>query len=576
MAFAVASATLILLLATGPRLAIVWDEGYTLGREQRLRLWFRALADPARFAATWQPPALELVQPDSPGPDAAQPPRPEAITTRTALFAPKVLAWFWPFARAEPHGHPPFYALVGLVGDLLAPHWAELPRARLGPMLVFSLTAGAICLFFSRRWGTGPGLLAAGAWVLQPRLFGHGHYATYDAILASLWVGSILAFAAAVEPPADASASATEGESEGEAARRRPRWNWAIAFGVLAGCAADTKFTGWLLPLPFLAWTLVYRDRRGWLTLFAGGGVAVLVLYALNPPWWTEPAAGIERFFRSNLTRSRTISIPVLFLGRVYETPVGSLPWYNTLVWTVFVVPAGFLALALVGVARALRRIGSERFGLLVVGHWAFLLIVRALPHTPGHDGERQFLPAFGVLALAAGLGAASVRDRLKGMGKALLAAALVEGAVSVALLLPVPLSYYSPLVGGLPGATRLGMEPTFYWDALTDDALAWLNRHTDSESKVLFASNPTSLLYLRQNGRLRAGCFPVEPGVWTWYVLQNRPGAFKPWDGALAAHGRPAYVVRKLGVPLLWIFPVAEFAEIRGRFRAARSDPDQ
>src|SRR5262249_24292192 len=154
-----------------------------------------------------------------------------------------------------------------------------------------------------------------------------------------------------------------------------------------------------------------------------------------------------------------------------------------------------------------------------------------------------------------------------KGTGKALIAAALVEGAVSVALMLPVPLSYYSPLVGGLSGATWLGMEPTYYWDTLTDDALHWLNTHTDNQGKVLFASYPTSWFYLRQTGRLRAGCLPVEPGVWRWYVLQNRPGSFKPWDRDLAEHGRPAYVVSKQGVLLLWIFPVAELAAIPGRF---------
>src|SRR3954449_8204345 len=75
-----------------------------------------------------------------------------------------------------------------------APAWAPLPRARLGPMLAFSLTGGAICAFFTRRWGTWPGALSAGAWVLQPQLFGHGHYATYDALLSCLWVSSVLAF----------------------------------------------------------------------------------------------------------------------------------------------------------------------------------------------------------------------------------------------------------------------------------------------------------------------------------------------------------------------------------------------
>ena len=244
-------------------------------------------------------------------------------------------------------------------------------------------------------------------------------------------------------------------------------------------------------------------------------------------------------------------------------TPNASLPWYNTLVWTLFVVPAGFLGLALVGVGRALSRARSEPFGVLAVGHWGFLLILRALPHTPGHDGVRQFLPAFGVLALVAGLGAAWVCDRLTRTGRPLILAALVEGALSVALLMPVPLSYYSPLVGGLPGATRLGMEPTYYWDALTDDALDWLNAHPDG--KVWFATYPTSWHYLRNTGRLRVGFLPTEPGAVAWYVLQNRPGEFWPWQRILAERGRPAYVVRKQGVALLWIFP---YSEIEGLAR--------
>ena len=59
---AVGLATLAVMLASEPGLAIVWDEGYTLGREARLREWFRALRDPPRFAAEWVPPTLELVQ----------------------------------------------------------------------------------------------------------------------------------------------------------------------------------------------------------------------------------------------------------------------------------------------------------------------------------------------------------------------------------------------------------------------------------------------------------------------------------------------------------------------------------
>ena len=46
-ALAIAVATAALLLATEPRLAIVWDEGYTLGREARLRLVVSGAGRPA-------------------------------------------------------------------------------------------------------------------------------------------------------------------------------------------------------------------------------------------------------------------------------------------------------------------------------------------------------------------------------------------------------------------------------------------------------------------------------------------------------------------------------------------------
>jgi 4-amino-4-deoxy-L-arabinose transferase-like glycosyltransferase len=543
----VALATAILMIASEPKLAIVWDEGYTLGREARLRLWFRALGDPPAFASTWTPPTLELVQQLG-----APPPTRDQINTRgKLLFDPRVLAWFWPFAREEPHGHPPFYAIVGLLGDFLTPWRTALPRARLGPILVFSLTAGFLFGFVCRRWGVWPAIVASGAWVFQPNLFAHGHYATYDALLSSLWVDAVLAFAIAVEP--------VEGKASSQ-----PRWAWVVGFGLLLGFGADTKLTGWFLPLPVLVWVAIERSRRGVVALLVGGLIALGVLYVLNPPWWTEPIGGVTRFFESNLSRSETRRIKTLFLGQVISTPDRSLPWYNTLVWTVFVTPIGFLGLSLVGIGRALRRWRSEPFGLLVAGNWAFLLVLRAMPHTPGHDGVRQFLPAFGMLALMAGLGAATITERLGRWGKRLSIASLAEGLFSVALMMPVPLSYYSPLVGGLPGATALGMEPTYYWDALSDDALEWLQAQTKPGQKVAFATFPTSWLYLRETGRLPAGLIPSDPGEWAWYVIQNRPGAFSPLDRALVESGKPAYVVRKWGVPLLWIFPFDQVRSFR------------
>jgi 4-amino-4-deoxy-L-arabinose transferase-like glycosyltransferase len=461
--------------------------------------------------------------------------------------------WFWPFAREEPHGHPPFYALVGLAGNVLAPSWQDLPRARLGSILLFSLTAAAIFQFVSLRGGPWAGALAAGSWVLQPNLFGHGHYASYDAILTSLWVLAIVTFARAVSPAANPKHEATS-------------WGWTVCFGVILGCAAATKLTGCLLSIPFLIWAGVTRNRLAFERLLVGMLVATVVLYLLVPPWWTAPVQGIVRFIQSNLTRYETIPIQVQFLGKDYETPKGSLPWYNTLVWTILVTPLGLLALAGAGIWSALRSWRSEPIGLLIGVHWAFLMVLRGLPHTPGHDGVRLFLPAFGVLALLGGWGAHFLLDHARRWAKAAIVLALLEAAASIAVMMPVPLSYYSPIVGGLPGAAALGMEPTYYWDALSPEARNWLVKHTAPGQTILFRTFPLSWLYLRKTGGLPKQLAPVDSGQTQWIVMQNRPGEFSDLDRALIANGRPAYTVTKLGVPLVWIFPYRAIQELGRR----------
>jgi 4-amino-4-deoxy-L-arabinose transferase-like glycosyltransferase len=524
------------MAVTEPSLAIVWDEGYTLGREARVREWCWMLFHPGRTRL--DPFEYALVQPD--GDSGPKVPRPDLGSLRSVsdLFRPEVIAWYWPFSREEPHGHPPFYAVVGLLGDLVLPGWPTLTRARFGPMLAFSLTAGSLFGFLARRWGNWAGFVGAGAWCLHPHLFALGHYAHYDGLLSCLWVGSVLAF--------------WKAEESGRAF-------WAVTFGVLAGWAADTKLTGWLLPAPFVVWTLVYRSRSGLKALLLGGLVGLLTIYAFNPPLWSDPIDGLRRFFGSNLSRVHTINLPVFFLGRVFKTPAESLPWYNSLLWTAAATPAGFLFLALARLIRFDRR-KPEPFGVLVLLNWSFLLLLKAMPHTPGHDGVRQFLPAFGMLALLAGLGARSLIDRLGGWGKALSVLAVGEGVLSLAVMMPVPLSYFSPLVGGLPGAAWIGLEPTYYWDALDGATCEWLDRHTSESGLVRFSTFPLSFLYAHNSGFLRPGPLRYEaPGRAEWYVVQNRPGMLRTVDRALITQGRPAFVRSRLGVPLLWVFPHSE-----------------
>jgi 4-amino-4-deoxy-L-arabinose transferase-like glycosyltransferase len=544
--FGVGVATLALMLATEPQMAIGWDEGYTLGREARLRDWFWLLRNPGIFGRNWRPPALELVQRDG-----TTTPRPDELDTRRKLlFGREALEWFWPFAREEPNGHPPFYAILGLAGDLVVPSWRALPRARLGPIVLFSVTGGVIFGFFFGRSGISAAALAAGSWALHPNLFGHGHYAAYDAVLTSLWVLAVIVFAHAVIPKAGPAPAGI-------------RWGCSALLGLIIGCAAATKLTGWFVPLPFLGWALLYRNANGVKMLAIAVLIGLIVLLALMPPWWQAPMTGIARFLDSNLNRAKTIPIVVQFLGSTYKTPQQSLPWYNTLLWTVLVTPIGFLVFGGLGFWTAVRYCRTEPLGLLLAGHWAFLMILRALPGAPGHDGVRLFLPAFGLLALLGGYGAELLFSRGWRWIKPAVALALAEGAISVAVMMPVPLAYFSPVVGGLPGAAALGMEPTYYWDALDSGARQFLAEHTPAERTIVFRTFPTSWLYLRQTGELPNCVAGIDPGLPLWVVLQNRPGAFSRDDRILAEQGVPAFTVTKLGVPLVWIFPYSEIERL-------------
>jgi 4-amino-4-deoxy-L-arabinose transferase-like glycosyltransferase len=241
---------------------------------------------------------------------------------------------------------------VATAALMLAPSWNDLPRARLGPILLFSFTAGAICTFVAGRWGGWAAALAASSWVFQPNLFAHGHDAGFDATLTALWVLAIVAFAQAMEPagaPRDPGAT---------------RWGWTLGFGLVVSCAMANKLTGWFLPLPFLVWAASHRSRRAFRTLRVGRLVAAAVVYAMVPPWWPDPLDGVSRFLAPNLTRSVTFPLRIQFLHVDYETPRESLPWYNTLVWTVPVTPVGFLVMAGAGFWSALCGWRREPIGL--------------------------------------------------------------------------------------------------------------------------------------------------------------------------------------------------------------------
>ena len=508
-----------LLLATSARMAIVWDEGDTIVRAEQAagRLGWQPAAEPR----TDKPHRTAHAEDGSPPPTVAD----------------------WPYTTVH-EGHPPLAGIVIALGTRLAPAWLDpLTRARFGPILLFSLAAAAMYYRLLGDYGVrAVGIMAVAALLTMPRMFAHAHYATLDGPVTACWLLAWAAFAPACRD-----------------------LRWTPVFGLALGLALSAKFSGWLAIAPFAAWTVLYRDWRGLRALAVGVPIAVALFVLVNPPLWDQPLAGLRTFFELNLHRADRpgLNVTTWFFGHMYDLD-HPLPWYNSLVWTAITVTPIVLLLGMVGIVASVRRWRTDRASMLLVLNWATLVVVRALPNAPPHDAERLILPSFAFFAalVGVGIGRGLYRDTLleprkipaQGWAKVAMVIALAAASFDTVGYFPYELSYYSRLVGGLRGATALGLEPTYYWDALDDETLAWLAEHTASDEKVAFqAAPPRNLVLLKRWGRLER--LPDEPGRFRWYVVQRRPSAWQPADRWLIEHEQPVYQRTLAGVPLLEVY---------------------
>jgi hypothetical protein len=318
---------------------------------------------------------------------------------------------------------------------------------------------------------------------------------------------------------------------------------------------------------------LFSRDRRRQRGILLIVPIGLLAFCAVNPPLWHHPIDGLITHVRLNLHRD--LNIPVAFLGRIYDL-YHPLPWYNTIAWLVFVTPVPVLVLGGVGLVACLRK--HDAFSISLILHWATLMVVRAIPGAPPHDGIRLFLPAFGFWCVFAGIGAHLTWEATRRFSHArrgllvrtAMVVALAADAVNLARYFPQTLSHYSLLVGGVRGAASLGMEPAYWWDALDDDVLTWLNENTEPGARVAFSST-ANISVLRGWGRLLMAQAPRD-GVFKWYVLQNRTAFLAPSDQLLMQRFTPAFkkfaghhsagsrIPPDLDVPLLLVFSYDQY----------------
>jgi hypothetical protein len=517
----------LILAVTAPGIPLVWDEGQYLHRADYVVRWFRLLID---FG-----------------------------DPRGGLHAlsPRVIRDHWLFITYA-EGHPAWFAIpIAASRGLLTGAFGELTASRMGPMMVFSAACGMVALVLKRKWGTTAAIAAPVALLTFPRMFSEAHFATQDGQLTAWW----LALWAA-------DALLTSSRS-------------VAGVGVVLGLTSATKFTGWLAWIPLLVVRLIRKDGQPLRQLLIVFPVALLTFHVVNPPLWDHPISSLVTHFRLNLDRTHSYNIPMLFFGHRYDME-HSLPWYNTIAWLAIVTPLPTLMLGLVGLAQCLSI--RTRTSLALVLNWATLMVVRALPGTPPHDGIRLFLPAFGFWCVLAGIGTQRAWDSVSGSTsawrqravRAAIVTSLLASAVNLARYYPQTLSHYNVLAGGVRGAAALGMEPTYWWDALDNDVLRWINDHTEPGAAVAFARVPDIAL-LHDWGRLQPKDVDPETEAFKWYVLQNRPGMFDDGDRKLIQRATPAYmkyagrrsaadpVPADLDVPLILIFSYEQYQQSRG-----------
>ncbi len=312
------------------------------------------------------------------------------------------------------------------------------------------------------RWGRMAGMASVFCAFFMPRLFTDGHIGATEMPLCFFWFLTAVLF---------------EGSF-------KKRWLMPLA-GISYGLAMSVKFTGFVLPIPLLAWALIYRRKKIFCPALFLLLIGPLVFFLLEPSMWDDPIFDLVQFIQFSAFRKGKTLIPVLFLGKYYEF---SGPFYYAPFMVLVTVPVCTLGLFLLGLIRA----AANRFRDQLAGssliHFSFFILLMMAPNAPTYDGVRLFLPAFIFLAALAGYGFAGATERLgKKFSRVKIRPALIRIPATAILLVisayplfkvyPYGLEYYNELIGGVAGARRRGMETTYWWTVVNQDALARINQ---------------------------------------------------------------------------------------------------
>ena len=294
----------------------------------------------------------------------------------------------------------------------------------------------------------------------MPRVFAHAHFGALDTFLSFTWTASLLA-----------------GERAVRARRLVPAMMMA---GVVWSLALLTKIHAWFL-LPVLGTWSLWRvgPRRTVVGMFAWAATGIGVFWAGWPWLWYDSWPRLLAYWGTGVERT---TIYVQYFGQVFADR--DVPWHYPWLYFAATVPVGLQFLGAIGSFRGWTGRRQDPLPLLLIGSILFFLLIFST-RVPIYDGERLFLHVFPAWAMLIGLGCGWLWEQFSPHRVARLAILVFLAAQAVGLVTTYPfgLSYYNAMVGGLPGAERLGLEVTYWSDAVDDVLLDRLAREAPKDA---------------------------------------------------------------------------------------------
>ena len=529
IAILVACLTAIILTATAPGIGLTWDEPYYIATSITYLGWFKFLAK-----------------------------------NPLGAFSAEAINQYW----STTNQHPALDRIwSGIIWSFSRHVFDDLTAHRLGNILLAAVMIGLLYLLVAQAYGKAAGLFSAAALMSMPRFFFHSHLAALDVPVAAAVFFVTFLFWRTVD---------------------RKEWWWGLVLGLAWGLAEAVKLNATFIPIGLFIWCLLFR--RKWYIIYRFllmGFVAVATFFLVWPWLYHQTWERVMEYVNFNL---HSADHGQWYLGKFYLI----LPWHFTFLMLWAVVPLTVILLAIIGAIRTGKGRQDKGLGWLLVISLLVPLTPFLIGGFPAYDNDRLFIQAYPFLGAIAGIGFGWILAGLRKLTNrtnypslflpvGIIAAAvlLAPQVVTMTSLYPHLLSYYSESVGGLPGATKMGLETT-YWCETYVAAIPYINAHAQPGDLIWVEPDSYNvLLYYQLHGQLRKdvkvlndvpkpvsvfGLGTPQPirGQYSeanWYIFQYRYSQFGkaeysfPLLAYLKNLAPPVYQISYQGVPLMALY---------------------